>query len=324
MSAFLTGKLAQYALVLLVTLTLNFMLPRWMPGSPLAYLAGQDIGVMSPQDRERVMRQAGLDKPLVEQYAIYMANLARGDLGFSFKQNKPVTSVLLDRLPWTLLLTSTALVVSTLLGVTFGAFAAWRRGRHLDIGSLGLFIFLESVPAFWLGMILVAVFGVQLGWFPTFGARDVYARLQGLDYWRDVAYRLVLPATTLVLVTVSANFLTMRYSMLAVLGEEYVTVARAKGLADTQVLFRHAVRNALLPVVTVFLLNLGYAVAGATVIETVFSYPGVGRLMYESALARDYPMLQGGFLIITLSVIVANLAADLLYPLLDPRVVKRA
>ena len=310
--------------MLAVTLSLNFFLPRWMPGSPLAYLAGQDIGIMTPQDRERVMRQAGLDRPLAEQYLIYLGNLARGDLGFSFKQNKPVSLVLVERLPWTLLLTGTALVLATLAGVVFGAVAGWRRGRRADLGALGVFIFLESVPGFWLGMILVAVFGVQLGLLPTFGARDVVARLEGLDYWLDVGQHLILPATTLILITVSATFLTMRYSMLGVLGEEYITVARAKGLAGGQVLFRHAVRNALLPVATVFLLNLGYAVAGATVIETVFSYPGVGRLMYEAALARDYPMLQGGFLIITVSVIVANLLADLLYPLLDPRVTRGA
>lgn len=320
MASFLGGKLAQYALVLLVTLTLNFFLPRWMPGSPLAYLAGQDIGTMTPQDRERVMSQAGLDRPLPEQYLIYLGGLIRGDLGFSFKQNKPVGAVLVERLPWTLLLTGTALVVATLAGVVFGAIAGWRRGRRADLGALGLFVFLESVPGFWLAMILVAVFGVQLGLLPTFGARDVVARLEGTAYWLNVGKHLILPATTLVLITVSATFLTMRYSMLSVLGEEYITVARAKGLSDRQVLFRHAVRNALLPVATVFLLNLGYAVAGATVIETVFSYPGVGRLMYEAALARDYPMLQGGFLIITLSVIVANLLADLVYPLLDPRV----
>jgi peptide/nickel transport system permease protein len=171
-------------------------------------------------------------------------------------------------------------------------------------------------------MILVAIFAVQLRMFPTFGARDPYSGLEGLAYWGDVARHLVLPVTTLILITVSATFLTMRASMLSVLGEEYITVARGKGLGERQILFRHAVRNALLPVATVFLLNLGQLVAGATVIETVFSYPGVGRLMYEAVLARDYPMLQGGFLVITISIVVANMLADLAYPLLDPRVVR--
>lgn len=294
-----------------------------MPGSPLANLAGEEVGTLTAQERDQVMRQAGLDRPMHEQYAIYLGDLARGELGYSYQRQRPVLDVLVERVPWTLLLTGVALVASTLLGILFGALAGWRRGRRSDLGALGVFIFLESLPGFWLAMILVAVFAVQLRIFPTFGARDLYSGLEGFAYWADVGRHLVLPVTTLTLITVSATFLTMRASMLSVLGEDYITVARGKGLAEPQVLFRHAVRNALLPVATVFLLNLGQTVAGATVIETVFSYPGVGRLMYEAVLARDYPMLQGGFLVITLSIVVANMLADLAYPLLDPRVVRR-
>jgi peptide/nickel transport system permease protein len=293
-----------------------------MPGSPLANLAGEEVGTLTPQERDQVMRQAGLDRPLHEQYAIYLGDLARAELGYSYQRQRPVADVLIERVPWTLLLTGVALIASTLLGILFGALAGWRRGRRSDLGALGVFIFLESLPGFWLAMILVAVFAVQLRIFPTFGARDLYSGLEGFAYWADVGRHLVLPVTTLTLITVSATFLTMRASMLSVLGEDYITVARGKGLAERQVLFRHAVRNALLPVATVFLLNLGQTVAGATVIETVFSYPGVGRLMYEAVLARDYPMLQGGFLVITLSIVVANMLADLAYPLLDPRVVR--
>lgn len=293
-----------------------------MPGSPLANLAGEEVGTLTAQERDQVMRQAGLDRPLHEQYAIYLGDLARAELGYSYQRQRPVADVLAERVPWTLLLTGVALIASTLLGILFGALAGWRRGRRSDLGALGVFIFLESLPGFWLAMILVAVFAVQLRIFPTFGARDLYSGLEGFAYWLDVGRHLVLPVTTLTLITVSATFLTMRASMLSVLGEDYITVARGKGLAEPQILFRHAVRNALLPVATVFLLNLGQTVAGATVIETVFSYPGVGRLMYEAVLARDYPMLQGGFLVITLSIVVANMLADLAYPLLDPRVVR--
>jgi peptide/nickel transport system permease protein len=295
-----------------------------MPGSPLARLAGEEAGNMSAQDRARIIQDAGLDNPLGEQYLIYLGNLFRGDFGYSFQQKKPITSILLERLPWTLLLTGTALVLSTLIGATLGALAAWRRGQRTDFASISVFIFLQSLPSFWVGMILVAVFAVQLELFPTFGARDVFSRPEGLDYLVDVGHHLVLPAATLVLFTVSEIFLTMRYSMLSVLGEDFVTVARAKGLNQQQVLFRHAVRNAVLPVATVFMLRLGEAFAGATVIETVFSYPGVGRLIYDAVLARDYPLLQGAFLLITLSVVAANLVADLLYPILDPRVARRA
>src|SRR5688500_5089776 len=323
MTRFFGGKLAQYALVLFITLSLNFILPRAMPGSPLAFLSGEEVGSLTADERQRVLREAGLDRPLHEQYASYLGGLARGDLGYSYQRQRPIAEVLAERLPWTLLLTGVALVLSTIAGVAFGAIAGWRRGRRTDLGALAVFIFLESLPGFWLGMILVAVFSVQLRLFPTFGARDLYSGLTGFAYWIDVARHLVLPATTLTLITVSATFLTMRASMLSVLGEEYITVARSKGLRERHVLFRHAVRNALLPVATVFLLNLGQTVAGATLIETVFSYPGIGRLMYEAVLARDFPMLQGGFLVITLSIIGANLVADLAYPLLDPRVIRR-
>jgi peptide/nickel transport system permease protein len=313
---------AQYALVLCVTVSLNFLLPRLMPGSPLANLAGEDAAQLTAQERQQLLRDVGLDAPLLGQYVQYIGNLVRGDLGYSFQRKRPVTAILLDRLPWTLLVTGTALLVSGLAGITFGALAGWRHGQRVDTAALGVFIVLESLPAFWVGMILVAVFAVQTGLLPTFGARAVLSQLEGLAYWVDVLRHMALPVATLVLVTVSGTFLTMRSSMLSVLGEEFVVVARAKGLAERQVLFGHALRNALLPVVTVLLLNLGQLVAGATVVETVFSYPGIGRLLYEAVLARDYPLLQGGFLVITVSMLIANLVADLLYPLLDPRLAR--
>jgi peptide/nickel transport system permease protein len=184
-------------------------------------------------------------------------------------------------------------------------------------------LFLDALPGFWLGMILIAVLAVQFGLFPTFGAYDVFDRRTGVDYWLDVGHHLALPLATLTLSIVSAPFLTMRASMLGVLGEDYVTVARAKGLRTRRVAVGHALRNALLPVSTALLLLLGQVVAGATVVETVFSYPGVGRLMFDAALARDYPLLQGGFLLVTVCVLAANALADLVYPLLDPRIAAR-
>ena len=310
--------------MLLVAVSLNFLLPRLMPGSPLAHLAGEEAGSLAPADRARIIRDAGLDRPLGEQYLLYLGNLARGELGYSFQQKKPVGAIVLDRLPWTLLLTGTALVVSTLVGVALGALAAWRHRRRTDVAALGVFILMQSLPAFWVGMLLVAVFAVQLGLFPTFGARDVFSRPEGLAYWTDVGHHLALPVTTLIVFSVSETFLTMRYSMLSVLGEDFIAAARAKGLRPRQVLYGHAVRNAVLPVATVVTLRLGEAFAGATVVETVFAYPGVGRLIYDAVLARDYPLLQGAFLLVTLSVVAANLLADLLYPLLDPRVARRA
>jgi peptide/nickel transport system permease protein len=201
-----------------------------------------------------------------------------------------------------------------------GALAAWKRGRRGDVGLLGLFVFLESLPSFWVGMLLVALFAVQWPVFPAFGATTAWAGYKGWDSAGDILRHLVLPVTTLTLVSVSGTFLVARYSMLSVLGEDFITVARSKGLAERQILFRHVLRNALLPVATVFTLNLAFAVGGATVVETVFSYPGIGRLIYEAVMNRDYPILQAAFLLITVMVVAANILADLVYPLLDPRV----
>ncbi len=320
MARFILGKIGQYAIVLWIAVTLNFALPRLMPGNPLALLAGEEVGMLTAQQRTELMANVGLDQPLPAQYVRYLQNLLRGDLGYSFQKNKPIATILADRLPWTLLLTVTSLVISTLIGVILGAAAAWQRGGRRDVGLLGLFILLESLPSFWVGMLLVAVFAVQIPLFPTFGALTAWSHFEGLELAQDILRHLVLPLTTLTIVSVSGTFIVSRYSMLAVLGEDYISVARSKGLRERAILFRHALRNALLPIATVFTLNLAFAFGGATVVETVFSYPGVGRLVYEAVLNRDYPVLQAAFLMITIVVVIANIVADALYPFLDPRV----
>ncbi|MEW5920405.1 MAG: ABC transporter permease [Bacillota bacterium] len=313
-------KLLQYILVLVFILALNFSLPRMMPGSPMQLLAGEDVGLLSQAERAEIMARHGLDQPIWRQFAIYLGQLAKGDLGYSYRQRRPVGVIIRERLPWTLLLTGSALVLSAFIGVVCGTLAAWRRGRFSDLGTLSLFIFLDSMPSFWLGMILVALFGARLRWFPVFGAQSPFAGYTGWAAVLDVLHHLALPLATLTLVTIAGLFLTMRYSTLDVLGEQYITVARAKGLPEGRIVFRHVLRNALLPVITVFMLSLGFVVSGATVVETVFTWPGLGRLMFEAVLQRDYPVLQATFMMVTVCVIAANLAADLLYPLADPRV----
>jgi peptide/nickel transport system permease protein len=320
MTRFILGKIGQYGLVLFIAVTLNFLLPRLMPGNPMALLAGEEANKLTPDQRAELVRSVGMDQPLAVQYTRYLQNLARGDFGYSYQKNKPISSILADRLPWTLLLTVTSLVISTVVGVVLGAMAAWKRGERGDVGLLGLFVFLESLPSFWVGMLLVALFAVQWPIFPAFGATAAWAGYTGWDNVGDILRHLVLPVTTLTIVSISGTFLVARYAMLSVLGEEFICVARSKGLAERQILFHHVLRNALLPVATVFTLNLAFAVGGATVVETVFSYPGIGRLIYEAVLNRDYPILQAAFLMITVMVVAANILADLVYPLLDPRV----
>jgi peptide/nickel transport system permease protein len=313
-------RLAQSALVIWIALTLNFALPRLAPGDPLAYLFGPEVNTLTPAQRQQVLRELRLDRSIPEQYVAYFTGILRGDLGRSVRFRAPVTDVLADRVPWTLLLILPALLLQAIVGTTLGALAAWRRGSGRDLGLLTAMLALESMPAFWTGMILISVFAVRLGWLPSFGAMPLAAGGDRLTLFLEIGRRMILPVVTITLGTVGAVFLLTRASMLATLGEDYVLMAQAKGLSDRRVIFGHALRNALLPVYTSLTLSLGALASGVVVVETVFTYPGLGRVIYEGVLARDYPLLQGAFLLVTLGVVTANLLADLTYPLLDPRV----
>ena len=313
------NRLLEYLLVFIVAVTLNFFLPRLMPGNPLALLAGVDVGLMTPEERAEVIIEAGLDQPLWKQYFKYIGNLLRGDFGYSYRQKMPIIDMIMDRLPWTLLITGLSLIVSSILGVVLGAIAAWYRAKAIDISLLWTMILLGSMPSFWLGMLLISVVSVENRLLPSFGAITPAMSLTGWEKTKDILEHAVLPVTTLSILSVPGIFLTMRYTMLGVLGEDFIRTARAKGLSEKVVLFRHVMRNSLAPVVTILAIRLGYAFGGTVVIETVFSYPGLGRLIYESVSNRDYPVLQAAFLVITIAVLVSNILADLMYPILDPR-----
>lgn len=313
------NRFLQYLIVLFVATTLNFLLPRLMPGNPLALLAGVDVGLMTPEERADVLERVGLDRPLHRQYLDYWGNLLQGDLGYSFRQKRPIVDILLATLPWTLLLTGASLVLSAIIGIVLGAISAWRRASLLDVSLLWTMIAVTSLPSFWLGMLLISVVSVQWGWLPTFGAVTPARGYTGWAYINDVFRHAILPVTTLAVVSVPNVYLTMRYAMLGVMGEDFIRTARAKGLRSSTVLFRHVIRNALAPVATVLALRLGFAFGGTVVVETVFSYPGLGRLIFEAVSGRDYPVMQAAFLLFTVAVLLSNLLADLLYPLLDPR-----
>lgn len=312
-------RFGQYLLVFAVAVTLNFMLPRLMPGNPLALLAGVDVGLMTPDERAEVIMQVGLDRPLIVQYLDYWKSVLTGDLGFSFKSGRPISEMIAERLPWTLLITGAALFVSAVFGIILGAFSAWRRGKKSDLSLLTGMISLESLPSFWLGMLLISIFSVQLGLLPSFGAVTPASDLTGWAHFRDIAEHAVLPIVTLSVLSVPGVYLTMRYSMLEVLGEDFIRTARAKGASESRVLFGHVARNAMAPVVTFLAIRFAFSFGGAVIIETVFSYPGLGRLIFEAVTGRDYPVMQAAFLVITFAVLLANLFADLLYPILDPR-----
>jgi len=314
-------RVAQYALVLLVAVSLNFAIPRLAPGDPIDYLIpSEQVATITPEQRDRILAQFGLEKPLLEQYWLYLTGISQGDLGYSVQTGRPVTDTLLERLPWTIVLVGGAIVLSLVVGAGAGFFAAARRGGRTDAGGLALFMAVDSMPPFWIGMLLLVLFSGYLQILPVYGALPETDQALGLARLGELAERLVLPLVTLSLVRVGWLFLIARSSLAGELSEDYITMAEAKGLSRRRVVIGHGIRNALLPLVTAVAVEAGTLVGGATVVETVFSYPGLGRLIYESVLSRDYPVLQGAFLLMAVGVIAANLLADLLYPLIDPRV----
>lgn len=290
-----------------------------MPGNPLALLAGVDVGLMTPEQRAEVIEQVGLNAPLFDQFVDYWKAVLTGDLGFSFRSGRPISEMIGERLPWTLLITGASLLLSAVIGIVVGSFSAWKRGKKSDLTLLTGMISLQSLPSFWLGMLLISVFAVQLGWLPSFGAVTPASDLTGWANVRDIAEHAVLPIVTLTVLSIPGVYMTMRYSMLEVLGDDFIRTARAKGASETRVLFGHVARNAIAPVVTFLAIRFAFAFGGSVIIETVFSYPGLGRLVFESVSGRDYPVMQAAFLVFTVAVLLANLLADLLYPLLDPR-----
>lgn len=301
---------------LLVAVTVNFAIFQAAPGDVTARFA--NIPDASPAIREELRREFGLDKPLVEQYGSYLGQLARGNLGVSFANRDSVVSNLSRAMLNSIGMALLGTVFAVVFGITAGVLAAWRRGSLLDHGSVGTGLTLYALPAQWLGIMLIFLFG---GMLPAGGASDPF--LVDPSFFEAAADRLrhmLLPALTLGLLLFGVFTLTVRTAMAETLGEDYILTARAKGLSNWRVIRRHAFRNAMLPTITLVALALGSVVGSYVLVETVFSWPGIGRAVYQAVLDRDYPMLQGAFLVLTVSVLICTLIADLLYARLDPRV----
>jgi ABC-type dipeptide/oligopeptide/nickel transport system permease component len=317
---FLVKRLLFMVVTLIIVITLNFAIPRVMPGTPITHLMVD--ARLPPEVREALVKRFKMDESVFQQYVSYVTHLLQGDMGISFSHYpRQVSTVLMERLPWTLILIGTSTTLSTLLGLFLGVISAWRHGQKTDVAIQTTGLALWSMPIYWLGMILLYFLGFHFGLFPLGGATS--PRLgypSGWEYAKDVLWHLVLPVATMTLGGFASNTVIMRGSMLEVVEEDYVTTAEAKGLGERRVMWGHAARNAMLPMVTVIALNLAGIVGGAVFTETVFSFPGVGRLIYDAVLAHDYPLLQGSFLIIAVTVLLANLFADIVYAYLDPRI----
>lgn len=312
---------AGYILTLFTVITINFLLPHLMPGDPLHALVDptSPTYVTDTATRSAVSHYYGLDQPLIVQYGQYLGNLAHGDLGRSIDQGEAVTTIVGGALPWTLLLIATALLLATGVGVLGGVQSGWRRGGAADRGLLTLFLGVSNVATYFIATVALVVFAVDLHWFPIAGAQTAFATYGPLGEIVDVLHHLALPALVLSLGFVAESYLLMRAGMVTELGSRYLLLGRAKGLGDRRLMYRHAARNAMLPVVTLVALQLGAAVGATVFVETVFAYPGVGSEMTTAIGVRDYPLLQGCLLVLAFLVVTGNFAADWLYSRLDPR-----
>lgn len=318
---YLGRKLLQAFATIVAIVVLNFILFRLMPGSPERVLFRNPN--LSPQVVEATRIRWGLDKPLFpDQLVAFLGSTLTGDLGYSFKfRGQPVTEVIADRVWPTVLLVGLGEIVSIVAGLAIGAFTGWRRGGRADRVGNGISLILYSMPYFVIGMPLIIIFAAGLGWFPTSGMQTVGgAHRDLLANLIDLGRHLALPLTTVSLGLIGGYSILMRSAIIETRTEDYITTARAKGLSDGRILRSHAFPNALLPMVTIIAINLGYVIAGAITAEVVFSWPGLGTLTVSALAARDYPVLQGIFLLLAASVVVANLIADITYGFLDPRV----
>jgi len=317
-SKYIVLKILQFIPLLFGVVVVNFVIIHSAPGDPAFALAGRSLA--SEEYLTMIRHEYGLDKSLPEQFFIYLTQLLQLNLGYSLFYRSPVLDVILERVPATLLLAGTGLGIAFIFGIILGVLSS-RKPRSFKSNAMSLFTLIGfSIPEFWLGQMLILVFSIMLGVFPVQGIITARAELTGLQYVGDVISHLFLPAVTYALFFLALVSRLTRAAMIEALSSDYVTAARAKGLKERTVLLRHALRNALLPVVTVLGLRAGVAISGAVLIETVFSWPGIGRLTSEAINARDNPMLMGLLIFLTTSVILSTTLTDVLYSRLDPRI----
>ncbi len=312
------SRIAQLVAVILVIATFNFVLVRAAPGDPAQVMAGQS-GASDPKLLDDLRKEYGLDRPYFVQLVSHLGRVVRLDLGYSYRQRRPVVDLILERLPATLLLTVTAFFLALLIGTALGALAGLAAGSVLDTVFTVLSLVLYATPVFWLGLMLVLVFSVTLGWLPPFGYETINVQLSPIEHALDIMKHMIMPVTSLAAIYLAIYARLMRSSIIEVAQQDFIKTARAKGLSGTQIVVGYMLRNALVPVVTVAGMQAGALVGGAVVIETVFAWPGLGRLTFEALLQRDYPVLLGIFLILSIVVIALNLLTDLVYRLIDPR-----
>jgi peptide/nickel transport system permease protein len=312
----LLRRVAQSLITIFIAATLTFVILRLQPGDPTTLFADP---FMTPEVRQDLLADFGLDKPTYVQYGKYLLQLLQGNLGVSTTQRAPVTDVIMDALPWTLLLAGSSLLITIVLAIPLGLLSVWKRGRGFDLAIRASTVTLGALFVPWVALVAMNFFGRGLNWFPIGGAQNPEAGA-GFAALVDILKHLALPAFVLAITNLGPYILFLRTSMVEVMQEDYIRTARAKGVVERKVILQHGFRNALIPFVTVVGLRLGFLVSGAVLAETVFAYPGVGRLIFRSVQQHDYPVLQGAFLMLATTVVLFNFLTDLVYGLLDPRI----
>lgn len=321
MRKFILSRLVQMFITLLAVITMTFILFRLMPGDPTATLVDPTF---TAEDVKRVREIFGLDRPIYEQYFIYMKNLLRWELGISFFYKLPVSVIIIEKFYNSLILMLSSFILAYGIGIIMGVFMAWKRKTKMEAAGMIISLFFRCVPVFWFGMVAIIIFSYKLNWFPYAGMRSAgYVANNFFEkfFCIDFLKHLILPTIVSALYYQALPLLLMRNTMLEVMGEDFIELARAKGLKESEVMFKHVARNALLPVVTSAAVFFGIGVSTMALIEHVFSWPGLGKEIVKAVATYDYPLEQGVFIMLSVVVLVMNLIADLLYALLDPRIV---
>jgi peptide/nickel transport system permease protein len=322
-------KISFHVLLFVVIIVLNFVLPRLMPGGPIAYLEGGGddsmMLIMTQEQKEKLLDYYGLDQPLHQQFFNFATGIFRGDLGTSIHFKTPVTEVIYAHAKWTVFLVGISILITVLMGILLGVASAWMQGSKRDYTLFTFLLTVGAIPEFVVAILLLLFFSIQWQWFPLSGSVTPFAEYGGgmagtIRYLGDLLHHAVLPVLTLTLANTPSIYLLMRASTLTVLQEPYLFATEAKGLSRMRILFLHTLKNALPPVMTLISLRIAFLFTGAILVETVFSYPGMGKLLYIAILSRDYPLMHGLFLVFTTVILLMNLAAELLYPILDPRI----
>ena len=308
-----------YLILIVGIIVINFFLPRLLPGSPLKSLVGENPGDLTAAQKMGILDAYHLNDPLWKQFLYYLRDLFTLQWGNSYSKRQPIFDLIASRTGWTLLLAGSNMILSTLIGTVLGVWSAFRRKKKKDLSLIISTTILDSIPSFWMAVIFVAVFGVKLKWFPIYGAYSMWENYTGIKKVLDILHHLTLPLLTMLVTSLMGFFTTSRHSVLQILSEDYVKLAKMRGISNKRITICYVMRNMLVPVFTLLMMDVGYLLSGSVLIETVFAYPGLGTLMQEAVKARDYPLIQYTFLLASLLTIAALFLSDMLYGKIDPR-----